>query len=76
MMPITFTSNAFVRTDTMPTWLQKWVEVNPVSHLSDAVRGLLSGGPVASHAVTSLLWAAAIAVVFAPLAVRAFRTRT
>ncbi|GAA0370809.1 ABC transporter permease [Microbispora corallina] len=75
MMPITFTSNAFVRTDTMPSWLQKWVEINPVSHLADAVRGLLSGGPVASDAVTSLLWAAGITVVFAPLAVRAFRTR-
>ncbi|GII27460.1 ABC transporter permease [Planotetraspora mira] len=75
MMPITFTSNAFVRTDTMPSWLQKWVEVNPVSHLSDAVRGLLSGGPVASHAGISLLWAVGIAVVFAPLSIRAFRNR-
>ncbi|GAA1309587.1 transport permease protein [Planotetraspora silvatica] len=75
MMPITFTSNAFVRTDTMPSWLQKWVEVNPVSHLSDAVRGLLSGGPVASHAGISLLWAVGIVVVFAPLSIRAFRNR-
>ncbi|MEU7877681.1 ABC transporter permease [Microbispora bryophytorum] len=75
MMPITFTSNAFVATDTMPSWLQKWVEVNPVSHLADAVRGLLGGGPVASDATISLLWAAGIAVVVAPLAVRAFRNR-
>lgn len=75
MMPITFTSNAFVATDTMPSWLRTWVEVNPVSHLADAVRGLLGGGPVASDAVVSLLWAAGIVVVFAPLAVRAFRNR-
>ncbi|WP_433354341.1 ABC transporter permease [Microtetraspora malaysiensis] len=76
MMPITFTSNAFVPTATMPSWLQKWAEVNPVSHLADAVRGLLSGGPIASSATVSLLWAAGLAVVFAPLSIRAFRNRT
>ncbi|MEZ0072712.1 ABC transporter permease [Planotetraspora sp. GP83] len=75
MMPITFTSNAFVPTKTLPTWLQKWVEVNPVSHLADAVRGLLGGGPVASHAVISLLWAAGLVLVFAPFSIRAFRNR-
>jgi ABC-2 type transport system permease protein/oleandomycin transport system permease protein len=73
MMPITFTSNAFVPTNTLPEWLQKWVHVNPVSHLADAVRGLLSGGPVASHLIISLIWAAGIALVFAPLSIRAFR---
>lgn len=76
MMPITFTSNAFVPADTMPGWLQAWVEVNPVSHLADAVRGLLSGGPVAGSATISLLWAAGLALVFAPLAIRTFRSRT
>ncbi|MBO3748069.1 ABC transporter permease [Streptosporangiaceae bacterium NEAU-GS5] len=75
LMPITFTSNAFVETSTMPTWLQKWVDVNPVSHIADAVRGLLTGGPVAGHATISLIWALALAVVFAPLAVRAFKNR-
>ncbi|GAA3797138.1 ABC transporter permease [Sphaerisporangium flaviroseum] len=75
MMPLTFTSNAFVPTKTLPEWLQRWVEVNPVTHLADAVRGLLSGGPVASHATISLIWAVAIALVFAPLSLRAFRSR-
>ncbi|MFC4586897.1 ABC transporter permease [Sphaerisporangium corydalis] len=75
MMPLTFTSNAFVPTKTMPDWLQKWVDVNPVTHLADAVRGLLSGGPVASHATISLIWALGIALVFAPLSLRAFRSR-
>ncbi|MDP9866593.1 MULTISPECIES: ABC transporter permease [Streptosporangium] len=75
MMPLTFTSNAFVPTDTMPGWLQVWVNVNPVTQLADAVRGLLLGGEVAGPAVSSLLWAAALAAVFAPLAIRAFRSR-
>jgi ABC-2 type transport system permease protein/oleandomycin transport system permease protein len=75
IFPITFTSSAFVRVDTMPGWLQAWVEINPVTHLSDAFRGLLTGGAVASPVLWSLVWAAGIAAVFAPLAMRAYRSR-
>ncbi|MFC4145630.1 ABC transporter permease [Micromonospora mangrovi] len=75
IFPLTFTSNAFVPTDTMPSWLQRWVEVNPVTILADALRGMLIGGPVAGPTVRSLLWAAVILAVFAPLAVRGLRRR-
>ena len=75
MFPLTFVSNAFVPAETMPGWLQGWVEVNPVTLSADAVRGMLVGGPVAGPLASSLLWAAAVLVVFAPLAVRAFRRR-
>jgi oleandomycin transport system permease protein len=75
LFPLTFTSNAFVPTSSMPGWLQAWSKANPVSVLSDAVRGLMVSGPVARPVVESLLWAAAFTVVFAPLAVRAFRRR-
>jgi len=75
IFPLTFVSNAFVPADSMPGWLQAWVKVNPVTSLADAIRGLLVSGPVAGPVVKSLLWATAIAVVFAPLAVRAFRRR-
>ncbi|GAA4467198.1 ABC transporter permease [Phytohabitans houttuyneae] len=75
VFPLTFTSNAFVPTDTMPGWLQAWVDVNPVTILADAVRELLAGGAAASHVGQSLLWAAAIAAVFAPLAVSTFKRR-
>jgi oleandomycin transport system permease protein len=75
MFPLTFVSNAFVPTDTMPSWLQGWVDVNPVTILADAVRGLLVGGEVAAPVSGALLWAAVVLVVFAPLAVRAFRKR-
>ena len=75
LFPLTFTSNAFVPTASMPGWLQAWSKANPVSVLSDAVRGLMVSGPVARPVVESLLWAAAFTVVFAPLAVRAFKRR-
>ena len=59
----------------MPGWLQAWVKINPVTVLADATRGLLSGGPVAGPVTQSLLWAAGLLVVFAPLSIWAFRRR-
>jgi oleandomycin transport system permease protein len=75
LFPVTFVSNAFVETETMPGWLQAWVKINPVTKLSDATRGLLVGGPVAEPLMASLMWALVIAGVFAPLAVWAFKRR-
>ncbi|MGW3624347.1 hypothetical protein [Streptomyces sp. NPDC000880] len=57
----------------MPGWLQAWGDVNPVTHLSDAFRGLLLGGEVAEPVLWSLLRAAGTAAVFYPLAMRAYR---
>ena len=75
LFPLTFASNAFAPTETMPDWLQAWVSINPVTRLADALRGLLVGGPVAANAVATLLWGVAVAAVFGPLAVWALRTR-
>jgi oleandomycin transport system permease protein len=76
MFPLVFGSNLFAPTATMPGWLQAFVKINPITALTEAERGLLTGGPVATPAVKSLLWALGIFVVFAPLAVRAYRRRT
>ena len=75
VLPLSFGSNTFVPTATMPGWLQSFVKVNPISQLVDAVRGLMIGGPVAEHVVWTLAWMAGLLVVFAPLAVRAYRRR-
>jgi oleandomycin transport system permease protein len=75
LFPLTFASNAFAPTESMPGWLQAWVKVNPVTILADATRGLLSGGPIATPVFQSVLWALGLLVVFAPLAVWAFRRR-
>jgi oleandomycin transport system permease protein len=76
MLPLTFGSNVFVPASTMPGWLRAFVDINPVSKVAEAVRGLLTGGPVAAPATASLLTAAVIVAVFAPLAVALYRRRT
>ena len=75
VLPLSFGSNTFVPTKTMPGWLQSFVHVNPLSHLVAAVRGLLLGGPVSSDVLWTLMWMAVLLVVFVPLALRAYRRR-
>jgi oleandomycin transport system permease protein len=76
MFPLTFGSNMFVPTASLPGWLQAWVKINPVTHLTDAIRGLLVGGPVAGPVGWSVLTGALILAVFAPLAVTTYRRKT
>jgi oleandomycin transport system permease protein len=73
IFPLTFGSNVFVPTASLPGWLQAWVKINPVTQVSDAARGLLLDLPLGHSLTASLLWTAGILVVFAPLAVRAYR---
>jgi oleandomycin transport system permease protein len=73
MFPLTFASSVFAPPETMPGWLQPFVEANPITVAADALRGLLLGGPVLDPVVKTLAWTAALTVVFAPLAVRQFR---
>ena len=47
VLPLSFASNTFVNPDTMPSWLQTFVKINPISQLVTTVRGLMIGGPVA-----------------------------
>jgi oleandomycin transport system permease protein len=75
LFPLTFTSGAFVKTATMPGWLQAFSKANPVTLFAETTRGLMIGGPVATPAIESLLYAVAFTVVFAPLAVLALRRR-
>jgi len=69
-MPLTFGSSVLLaNTGSMPGWLQAWVKVNPVTHLADALRALMVGGPIGDHAWYTLAWAAGIVVVTFPVAV-------
>ncbi len=75
LFPMTFGTSMIAPAETLPSWLRTWVEVNPVTHVMDASRGLLLGGPVAGPVLWTLFWSAVFVGVFAPLAVRAYRRR-
>jgi len=75
VLPLSFGSNTFVQTSSMPGWLQGFVKVNPITHLVGMVRGLMVGGPVASHLLWTVAWMVALLGVFFPLALRAYRRR-
>lgn len=74
--PLVFGTSMAAPAETMPTWLQAWAEINPVSHAIDATRGLLLGGPVAEPVLMTLLWAGIFLLLLFPLALVAFRRRS
>ena len=85
MFPITFLANTFVPTDGMPSWLQFVAEWNPVSALTQACRELWGNGPAADAdaawplhhpELVTIAWAVALTLIFAPMAMRAFRQRS
>ena len=73
--PLSFGSSTFVDPSTMPGWLQKIAEYNPLTQLVDAVRALLLGGPAGEHVLGTLAAMAALLAVFVPLALRAYARR-
>ncbi|MFC4114238.1 ABC transporter permease [Nonomuraea zeae] len=76
LMPLSFASNIFVEPRTMPGWLQAFVEVNPLSHVATAARGLMNGTGGTGGSVTwSLIATAAITAVCAPLALHLYSRR-
>ena len=72
LFPLTFLSNAFVPVRTMPTWLQWFVNVNPVTHIVTAVRDLANKGVVSADLWIALLGAGVVVAIFAPIAVRIY----
>jgi len=76
LFPLTFLSSAFVPTETMPGWLQAFVKVNPVTHIISAARNLCNEGTFGTDGWYALLGAAIVIAIFAPLAVRKYRTHT
>ena len=73
LAPLTFASNAFVPTETMPGWLQYWAERQPLSITVRGVRALMLGTEPMDYVWGSIAWSVGITAVLAPLAVRRFR---
>jgi oleandomycin transport system permease protein len=81
VFPLTFGSSTFVPASTLPSWLQGWVAINPVTHVIESMRGLLTGttGVAADTTTGQILWVIASCVVlvavFFPLATWAYRKK-
>jgi ABC-2 type transport system permease protein len=84
VVPLAFLSSAYVPVESMPGWLQPVAAHQPVTAMVNAVRSLMLGGADAAGVghtsaywvVLSLVWCAAILVVFCTFAVTRFsRTR-
>jgi oleandomycin transport system permease protein len=83
IFPLSFFSNAFIPlSHRYPDWIYTIMADNPVSQIVNALRGLLIGHdlqghsqPVTGPAINALLWGLALAVIFIPLSLRAFKRR-
>lgn len=82
LFPLTFLSNVFVPTETLPSWLRPVAEWNPVSALTAATRQLwgnpnpfaAEGFPAENPILLTLIWVAILLAVFIPLALRRYRS--
>ena len=75
IFPLTFLSNVFVDPRTLPGPLESFVNVNPISTLATASRGLMEGRAEASDILVVLGVAAALTMVFLPITTRLYRSR-
>jgi ABC-2 type transport system permease protein len=75
IFPLSFVSNVFVDPATMPTWLQTFVDINPVSHLVTAARALVHAGSAANEVGWVLIACAVLMAVFAPMSMSLYRRR-
>jgi len=75
-MFLPYASSAFVPVATMPSWLQGFAAHQPVTPVTETLRGLLLGTPVGSEAWTALLWCAGIAAVSIVASAALFQRRT
>ena len=72
VFPLVFASSIFVPPETMPAALQTFAENQPLTAISNAVRGLFLTGS-ASDVPLAIAWMIGIFVVAAPLAIRQYR---
>ena len=83
IFPMTFLANTFVPSENLPGPLQAFAEWNPVSSVTQAARELFgnlpeglpepTAWPLRNPVLYTLIWAAIIVAVFAPLSVRQYK---
>ncbi|GHC71707.1 ABC transporter permease [Streptomyces flavofungini] len=75
LFPLTFLSDIFVKPQTMPGWLQAFVNNNPVTHVASGVRGLMAGEWPGADIAWSLGWAGLLVAVFGPVTMRLYNRK-
>jgi ABC-2 type transport system permease protein len=75
IFPLTFLSNVFVEPETLPGPLEAFVDVNPISILVTASRGLMEGNADGTDIAVVLAVAATITAVFMPITTRLYHGR-
>src|SRR5690606_33124258 len=75
LMPLTFVSNVFVDSKSLPTWLQGFVEINPISVLATAVRGSMHGAATTGQVILVLIVSVIMTAIFAPLTIYLYRNK-
>ena len=73
IFPLTFLSNVFVEPETLPSALEAFVDVNPISILATASRELMAGRWPGTEIAVVLVVGAVMTAVFMPLTSRLYR---
>ncbi|MBA0052250.1 ABC transporter permease [Streptomyces sp. AJS327] len=75
LFPMTFLSNILVEPETMPGWLQVFVDVNPIAHLVAAVRDAMDGTVNGGEITWTLGSGAVLIAVFGSLTMRLYNRK-
>ena len=76
IFPLTFLSNVFVDPETLPSALEAFVDVNPISILATVSRGFMEGNVDGGDVMIVIGTAALLTAIFAPLTTHLYRTRS
>jgi ABC-2 type transport system permease protein len=73
LFPVVFASNIMVDPATMPDWLRGFVEVNPISLMTTAMRGLMAGTATLGQIGLALIAPVVLTATLAPLTLWLYR---
>ena len=72
-LPLVFGSSGFAPVDRLPSWLQAFAQVNPVTSVVDLSRHLAIGGELFTPFVHYVLWTGGMTILFTYLGVRRYQ---
>lgn len=75
MMMLTFLSSAFVPIDTLPILLRNFATINPVTHVIEAYRQMVTQGQMGLDALWTLLSSVVIILIFVPITLKLYNKK-